>query len=466
MSNTEPQKLKSSVSDSKSRIERPSTKVNSDQIPHELKKRDQYLCWTPKERGEKWTKPPRNPSTPGKEQGMNGYLNTDNLFSLEEANKAAEVCPDWGLGFTIHSKGNLTGFDLDDCRNPTTGEIDDWALKIVDRVGGYWEISPSGTGLHGYVLGTVSEDLTGNHDGLEVYTGDRYFTVTGNQLPSTEDHISKDVDTAEKVIEDWLDKYGKDESDTSNTPTKTLSEEDIPEVEVDDDVRVLRANHAILEYQFDNMTTTKAQRYTTNLLDGNYKELDITNDGHSDRSNGAKACFSFLYWCIQKYGDENSEPIPDAYSYLTKRCNDHKLTDDGRVRKWLVRDSNWREQIVDWTLRTYDPEKWDRNQRGTSQFDTPTGEYSYTTYEKVIEALETLIEKHERYPTSKEVSIFAEGLDSTRDSKSHRNALYKLRDRGDVKEAGFDNEDRIYYLPYMEDPPNANWVRIGGEESH
>ena len=39
------------------------------------------------------------------------------------------------------------GIDLDDCRNPETGEIAAWAQEIIDRFDSYTEVSPTGTGV-------------------------------------------------------------------------------------------------------------------------------------------------------------------------------------------------------------------------------------------------------------------------------------------------------------------------------
>ena len=68
------------------------------------------------------------------------------------------------------------------CRNPKTGEISPWAQKIIDRVQeGYVEISPSGTGVHIIVEGTVRDG--GMRKGpIEMYSRGRFFTITGEVL--------------------------------------------------------------------------------------------------------------------------------------------------------------------------------------------------------------------------------------------------------------------------------------------
>jgi putative DNA primase/helicase len=85
----------------------------------------------------------------------------------------------------------FVGIDLDKCRNPETGEISEWAQKIISRVQeGYVEVSPSGRGVHVIVEGTVrsggmrkkvrvNEEVVGE---IEMYSRERFFTITGNVL--------------------------------------------------------------------------------------------------------------------------------------------------------------------------------------------------------------------------------------------------------------------------------------------
>jgi primase-polymerase (primpol)-like protein len=87
-----------------------------------------------------------------------------------------------GIGFVFSSADPFVGIDLDDCRNPETGEIAAWAQKIISRVQeGYIEISPSGTGVHIIVEGSVRDG--GMRKGkVEMYGRGRFFTVTGRVL--------------------------------------------------------------------------------------------------------------------------------------------------------------------------------------------------------------------------------------------------------------------------------------------
>lgn len=74
------------------------------------------------------------------------------------------------------------GIDLDDCRDPASGELTDLAQEFLHRVAGYAEVSPSGTGLK--LIGRTNLDgsRTKKEAGVECYTDSRYFTVTGHTL--------------------------------------------------------------------------------------------------------------------------------------------------------------------------------------------------------------------------------------------------------------------------------------------
>lgn len=76
----------------------------------------------------------------------------------------------------------IVGIDLDDCyRND---ELDPRAAEILLAANSYAEKSPSGRGLH--ILGTgdigTLKIAKGDAPGLELYSGSRYFTVTGQRI--------------------------------------------------------------------------------------------------------------------------------------------------------------------------------------------------------------------------------------------------------------------------------------------
>ena len=78
--------------------------------------------------------------------------------------------------------------DGDKCRNPETGEVDQWFTDLLAALPPtYTEYSPSGKGFH---LWFKAKQPKGVADGvrsadLEVYFSKRYFTLTTDQVPGT-----------------------------------------------------------------------------------------------------------------------------------------------------------------------------------------------------------------------------------------------------------------------------------------
>jgi hypothetical protein len=89
-----------------------------------------------------------------------------------------------GLGFVFAAEDPFCGIDLDHCRDPATGSIATWAQAHVDALASYVEVTPSGTGLHVIVEGTLPPH--GRKKGkVEAYNYARFFTMTGWHLPET-----------------------------------------------------------------------------------------------------------------------------------------------------------------------------------------------------------------------------------------------------------------------------------------
>lgn len=87
-----------------------------------------------------------------------------------------------GLGFELNNNG-IVGIDLDHVIDPESGEVSPAALKIVEAMNSYTEISPSGTGLHIFVYGNLPGDRCKHTaSGTEMYQAKRYLTVTGRSF--------------------------------------------------------------------------------------------------------------------------------------------------------------------------------------------------------------------------------------------------------------------------------------------
>lgn len=90
------------------------------------------------------------------------------------------------------------GCDLDWRKDPGARPFDaltipEYAKRLIREAGTYTEWSPSGLGVHQWARRPAnSPALTiKNHEaGVEVYTGGRYFTYTGRQVPGTGEEIT------------------------------------------------------------------------------------------------------------------------------------------------------------------------------------------------------------------------------------------------------------------------------------
>ena len=158
-------------------------------IPDELRDRDQWVCWIHGMRNGKLTKKPIDPKTGGNAKSNDrstwGSFKTAVVrYELKELN---------GVGFVFSEDDPYCGIDLDACRNPGTGELTDWAKRIVDQIPGYWEISPSTFGIKGIFRARIKpghnvkklKDVPTFGDKepeIALYDHGRFFCITGMAL--------------------------------------------------------------------------------------------------------------------------------------------------------------------------------------------------------------------------------------------------------------------------------------------
>jgi putative DNA primase/helicase len=149
-------------------------------IPEQLAERPQWVCWRLEEREEKTTKLPYTAGT--EELASTTDLMTWRRFETAVAAYQAEPKRYDGIGFVFCSADPYVGIDLDDCRDPETGEVAPWAQRIRGKLAhaGYVEASPSGTGIHIITTGVQKEGK--RYGDVEVYGQDRFFTITGRIL--------------------------------------------------------------------------------------------------------------------------------------------------------------------------------------------------------------------------------------------------------------------------------------------
>jgi putative DNA primase/helicase len=177
-------------------------------IPAELRKRPQWICWKEETRNGKPTKIPKRPDG-------NGNAKANDMATwgtFEQAVGTAENRSDWGIGFVFSDAGPYTGVDLDECLED--GRPRDWLREIGTEAFAketFIETSPSGGGLHVITKDSpipdwwtnVDRDTESGHEGVEVYETGRYFTFTGEAIEVSADAVSDAVDLTAWLKDAW-----------------------------------------------------------------------------------------------------------------------------------------------------------------------------------------------------------------------------------------------------------------------
>lgn len=169
---------------------------------------DRWLNWrfTWKEQRHKWDKPPINARTggPGSSTDPATWSRFDEAIAAHRAGVDGI-----GIGFVLGGDDcgvHFSGIDLDDCRNPETGELSDVAKEIIATMDTYAEVSPSGTGIKLLCIGKLPDGArTKNRAGtVEIYGGGRYFTITGQQVDGTPKRVEQRQEQLDAVWQKYI----------------------------------------------------------------------------------------------------------------------------------------------------------------------------------------------------------------------------------------------------------------------
>lgn len=147
---------------------------NFKMMPKELIEQPRWVCW-------KGIKIPYNPTAANSKARVNDQ---DTWATFEQAQTAYEEGGYRGVGFVFNGDG-IVGIDIDHCVRD--GQPSAAALQFMTDINcKYFELSPSGTGLHGfgYAYDAPKKGRRGTLNGLnvELYSRLHYFTMTGHTL--------------------------------------------------------------------------------------------------------------------------------------------------------------------------------------------------------------------------------------------------------------------------------------------
>ena len=177
----------------------------TEEIPETLRAREQWVCWREEERDDKLTKIPITPAT----GGFASSTDPETWASFETALEYTETDHADGVGFVFTDDDPIVGVDLDDCRDPETGDVDDAALDIIERLDSYTEVSPSGTGYHVLIKGELPEGRN-RRGSIELYDTARFFTVTGDHVERTPTRVARRQDALTAIHREYVQDTERD----------------------------------------------------------------------------------------------------------------------------------------------------------------------------------------------------------------------------------------------------------------
>lgn len=202
-------------------------------VPGTLLEYDQWLCWREDERDGKATNIPIDPTT----GEFASTTDAETWAPFETAREQVQFGTEDGLGFVFTDDDPIVGVDLDDCRDPETGEIDAWAVDVIETLDSYTEVSPSGTGFHVLVTGALPDGRNRRGE-IELYETARFFTVTADHIEGTPTTLRGRT----SELGDVYDAYLAPDEEASEQRARDIDERD--DGTLDDDELLEKATNA------------------------------------------------------------------------------------------------------------------------------------------------------------------------------------------------------------------------------
>ncbi len=221
--------------------------IDVESIPEALLEREQWICWRSEDRGGKTTKVPVDPTT-----GSFASSTDDRTWTnFERAFEYVSMGGADGIGFVFTSTDPLVGVDLDDCRNPETGEPQEPASEIIHRLDSFTEVSPSGTGYHVILEGELL-DGRNRHGSIEMYDQARFFTVTADHVEGTPTSVIERQEALEAVHEEFVASEAGDAADSVDADSPDTKTRD-QSLELEDEELLEKARSASNGEKFDGL---------------------------------------------------------------------------------------------------------------------------------------------------------------------------------------------------------------------
>jgi primase-polymerase (primpol)-like protein len=252
--------------------------VRADDIPVEARAFDHWVGWWLlwKAGKGKYDKMPVNARTGGLASSTGPRTWAAFPVALDAYRAMSAVGRLDGLGFVV-SKAEATADpfvvgDIDKCRDPETGRIDEWALEIVRRINTYAELSPSGTGVRFLARGRLPAH--GRRKGrVELYEHARFVTITGHRLDGAPVAVE---DRAAELLALHHEIFGDPEAAPRPSPARRQS------VDADDERLLARIRRSRCGAKFDRLwngeITGYGSRSQADLALANLLRFFVGND--------------------------------------------------------------------------------------------------------------------------------------------------------------------------------------------
>ena len=226
--------------------ERPKAlRVDPEGIPVELKNIPRWINWEYQLKSGKWTKVPLDPQR----KCAANCSDSKNWRTYETAldrsggwdpdpnlNMELGICEETagdGIGFVLNEDDDLIGLDCDKCVESKPEEklrLNSSGQKFCDfwnSRGTYLELSPSGTGLRGFIRGQLPDGiaLKKNVDGCtwEIYKKKRYMTITGHRVSEAKEIPEVSTEVMERYRDQFMQTSSGSRSTGSSQTLKGLS---------------------------------------------------------------------------------------------------------------------------------------------------------------------------------------------------------------------------------------------------
>lgn len=177
-----------------------------------LKTVDQWVCWAEHRFSRKDDKIPLNTEeyNPSQNEFSAASFSDESIWMPYE--KAVEKCDQYdavtGIGFVITDDVNIALIDIDDCIKTNSLKLDKEAYEMMNFVGSYAEVSPSGTGIHIISRGKAPRHgWAAENQSMNISVWDRdWMTITEKHIKNT----SKEIRGDNYLLNSICDEYGID----------------------------------------------------------------------------------------------------------------------------------------------------------------------------------------------------------------------------------------------------------------